>query len=110
MMRVLNNKADFNSFISSELSLVAYISDGCPPCKLMLPTLNDLSKKFKNSIEVGIYLVNDLTEEPIVKYGIRGTPEIILFTRGTVIHKWGGRQTYDELDEVLTKIIKEGQL
>lgn len=107
MMQLLN-KDNFNSFIEdSELSLVAFLSDNCPPCKLMFPALSVLSKDFKGKCKVGIYAVDRLDEEPIIKNNIKGTPEILLFHKGIKLETLGGRQTYQTLSDLINKVLEE---
>jgi thioredoxin 1 len=63
--------------------LVDYWAEWCGPCKMIAPVLEDMAKDYAGRLTVAKL---DIDANPGVtsKYGIRGSPTLILFKGGQV--------------------------
>jgi len=83
-MKELNDQ-NFEEFISSdEKVLVDFWAEWCGPCKMMLPKLEDASKKVPNRIgKINVDQFPDLAS----KFGIRSIPTTLIFKNGEMVEK-----------------------
>jgi len=74
---------------SDSHTLLAFWSHTCPPCKVMAPVFERLSKRYEGSIEfvaVSTYDRPDMAK----KFGISSTPTFILARRGKALRRFYG--------------------
>ena len=63
--------------------LVDYWAEWCGPCKMIAPILDDVSKEYAGKLKVAKLNIDDNQETP-AKFGIRGSPTLMLFKNGNV--------------------------
>ena len=63
--------------------LVDYWAEGCGPCKVIAPVLEEIASEYDGKIKV-CKLDIDANEATPPKYGIRGIPTLMLFKNGNV--------------------------
>jgi len=75
--------ASFQSDVleSSTPVLVDYWAEGCGPCKMIAPILDEGSKTYDGRLKIAKLNVDDNREVP-AKFGIRGIPTLMLFKDG----------------------------
>ena len=61
--------------------LVDYWAEWCGPCKMIAPILDDVSKDYRDRLQIAKMNVDENREVP-GKYGIRGIPTLMLFKGG----------------------------
>ena len=77
--------ADFeNDVLQSDTPvLVDYWAEWCGPCKMLAPILDEVAGEYDGRVKV-CKLDIDANQETPAKYGIRGIPTLMLFSRGEV--------------------------
>ena len=63
--------------------LVDYWAEWCGPCKMIAPLLDDIAKDYAGKLKVAKLNIDENQATP-PKYGIRGTPTLMLFKNGNL--------------------------
>jgi thioredoxin 1 len=82
--------------------LVDFWAEWCGPCKMVGPTIEELAKEYKGRAKVGKVNV-DQNPGIAEKYGIRGIPTLILFSKGEVAEQLVGVQSKEKMVEIIDK-------
>jgi thioredoxin 1 len=91
-LEIVSDMSKFNELIKGDTPvLVDFYADWCPPCKKMLPILEQFSKDMSGSVRV-IKINVDNNKDAAIKYGVRSIPTMILFKKGEI--KWQGVGVY----------------
>jgi len=69
--------------------LVDFWAEWCGPCKMLSPVLENLADRFKGEWEL-VKVDTDKNQEIASQYGIRGIPNVKLFSEGNVIDEFTG--------------------
>ncbi len=90
--------ANFNQDVlqAKGLVVVDFYAPWCGPCKMMAPTIAELSEEFTGRITIGKL---DVDENPLIgeKYQIQSIPTIIFFKSGNVVEILNGFQNKEVL-------------
>ncbi|MDY7395852.1 thioredoxin [Aureibaculum sp. 2210JD6-5] len=97
--------ATFNDVVlkSEKPVLVDFWAAWCGPCRMLAPTVEELSADFEGKAVVAKVDV-DANQEFAAKYGVRNIPTILIFKGGEVVDKQVGvapKATYTEKLEAL---------
>lgn len=84
--------------------LVDFWAEWCGPCKMLGPILDRLAEKYKDQLEL-VKLNTDEKQDIAVQYGIRGIPNVKLFSKGKVINEFTGALPEKTIEEWLRKSI-----
>ena len=87
MREFINNVTDA-SFDADVLQadgpvLVDYWAEWCGPCKMIGPSLEEISEELAGQVEIVKLNIDDHPDTP-AKYGVRGIPTMILFKGGEI--------------------------
>ena len=63
--------------------LVDYWAEGCGPCKMIAPVLDEISKEYQGKLKICKLNIDENQDTP-PKYGVRGIPTLMLFKNGSV--------------------------
>ncbi len=63
--------------------LVDYWAEWCGPCKMIGPSLEEISEELAGQVEIVKLNIDDHPDTP-AKYGVRGIPTMILFKGGEI--------------------------
>ena len=63
--------------------LVDFWAEWCGPCKMIGPSLEEISEELGEQVEIVKLNIDDHPDTP-AKYGVRGIPTMILFKNGEV--------------------------
>lgn len=87
---------------SNGISLVEFGAEWCPPCKALLPVLDELSAGYGEKLGV---LKVDCEESPAVaaQFGIMPMPTVMVFHHGEPVEKLVGLRPKSVYEHVLNK-------
>ena len=83
--------------------LVDFWAAWCGPCRMLAPTVEELSNDFDGKAVVAKLDV-DANQEFAAKYGVRNIPTVLIFKNGEIVDKQVGvapKATYTEKLEAL---------
>tara|TARA_Y100001970_G_C14196861_1_gene838625 strand:- start:341 stop:667 length:327 start_codon:yes stop_codon:yes gene_type:complete len=90
---------------SSEIPvLVDFWAEWCGPCKLLSPTIDVIAEKYAGKIKVGKVNV-DQNSAIAQKYGVRGIPNILIFSNGSVQEQLIGNVPESDISNILDKLV-----
>jgi thioredoxin 1 len=69
---------------SSKPVLVDFWAEWCGPCKMIGPSLEEISEELGDQVMIAKLNIDDHPDTPS-KYGVRGIPTMILFKNGEVV-------------------------
>jgi len=76
---------------SDKLVLVDFWAEWCGPCKMLTPTLEQLSSEYGDKIVVGKVNVDD-NQQLASQYGIMSIPTVMIFKDGKIVEQFIGVQ------------------
>lgn len=100
-MKILNADNFKNEVLESDMPIIVdFYADWCMPCKVMAPVVNEIEKKYINSIKMGKI---NIDENPMVAldYRVLSIPTLLFIKDGKVL----GR-----LEEAVTKNVVETKI
>ncbi len=85
MSQLINHVSDdqFETEVlnSSEPVLVDFWAEWCGPCKMIGPSLEEISNELAGKVKV-VKLNIDENQQTAIKYGVRSIPTLIMFKNG----------------------------
>ncbi|MBS4035556.1 MAG: thioredoxin [Ignavibacterium sp.] len=84
--------------------LVDFWAEWCGPCKILGPILDRLAEKYKEQWKL-FKLNTDEQQDIAVEYGIRGIPNVKLFSKGKVINEFTGALPEEAVEDWLRKSV-----
>ena len=84
--------------------LVDFWAEWCGPCRMLAPTIEELSEEYAGKVTVG-KLNTDENRDVAVKYGISAIPTIILFNKGEVAQKLVGLSAKKDIKAALDAVV-----
>jgi thioredoxin 1 len=86
MATVAVGDEDFEASVlnSSKPVVVDFWAEWCGPCKMIGPSLEELSDELGEQVTIAKVNIDDHPDTPS-KYGVRGIPTMILFKNGEVV-------------------------
>lgn len=93
-----------NVMKSDKLVVVDFWAEWCPPCKALMPTMEELSTEMKNVTFVKMN-VDECPKTPS-RFGVRGIPALILFKNGEILDSRTGLAPKDDIAKWINKRIK----
>jgi thioredoxin 1 len=99
-------KDNFNEeVLNSDIPvLVDFYADWCGPCRMMLPVVEEMAKKFDGKVKVG--KVNTDREPSLAaKYGVMSIPSFVFIKNGKVVDTEVGGMPESVLSSKLDSLI-----
>jgi len=94
-----------NEVIKSEIPvLVDFWAGWCVPCKMVAPTVEELSEDYSGRVKFGKVNVDE-NREISARFGIRGIPSLLLFKDGEVFEQMVGVHSKQELAKMVEKAL-----
>lgn len=91
------NEDNFNELVNSGKVLVDFFATWCGPCKMLSPTLEEISNDRNDTKIIKV----DVDECPSLakKFGVMSIPTLILMENGQIKDKKIGYQSKEEITE-----------
>lgn len=91
--------------IDSEIPVVAdFWAEWCPPCRMLAPTLEKLSEKYKDKIKV-VKIDVDNETELAQQFNIASIPTILIFKQGQIVKQQIGVLPQQALENLIREVI-----
>ncbi|TBL71201.1 thioredoxin [Paenibacillus thalictri] len=97
------NDADLETGIrESEVTMVDFTANWCPPCKALLPILEELDGEYGERLSVMKVNVDE-SPESAARYGIMSMPTVVIFKGGEAVEKLVGLRPKEVYTSLLSK-------
>lgn len=103
MEKILTSE-NFDETIGQGVSLVDFWATWCGPCKMLAPTIEELSEDYEGKAKVCKVDVDE-NADLAQRYGIYSIPSVFIFKDGEVKEKLIGFRTKSQIAGVLDKYI-----
>ena len=105
-MTVIVDEKNFKEdVLQSELPvLVDFYAEWCGPCKVLMPTIEEIAKEYGGKIKV-VKVDVDKNENLAVKYGIMSIPALLFFVNGKPEKSLIGVQSKEKIEKTIRKIL-----
>ncbi|MFA9290412.1 MAG: thioredoxin [Solirubrobacteraceae bacterium] len=103
-LELTNDNFDLTVIESGKPALVDFWAAWCGPCRMIAPSIEELSAEFKDIAVVGKVDV-DTNQEIATKFGIRNIPTLLFFKDGKVVDKVVGVIPKEQLKQKLESFI-----
>lgn len=106
MSEVILTDANFAQEVLQDkgVVLVDFWAPWCGPCRMLTPTIEELTVQYEGKIKVG-KLNTDECPETSAKYGITSIPTIIFFKNGEIVAQAAGLQSKAALQEKINSLL-----
>lgn len=88
-IRTINTAAFRSAIREKEVTIVDFSARWCPPCKVLLPILEELQREEGGSLSI-LQLDCDESPEIAAEFGIMSMPTVIVFHYGEPVDKLVG--------------------
>ena len=82
--------------------LVDFWATWCGPCKMIMPTLNQLEPEFEGRIAL-VKANADECQDLMAKYGVRSVPTLMIFKNGEPVDQMMGAQARSQIQALILK-------
>ncbi|MDR1031782.1 MAG: thioredoxin [Holosporales bacterium] len=100
-------ECDFDTMVlkSNTPVIVDFAAEWCPPCRSMIPLLNELSTELAGQVE---FVKINIDESPAIadKYGVMSIPTLMLFSNGDKVSALVGGHSKTKVSEWISSEIK----
>lgn len=104
MATILKTKAEFEKAIEGK-AIVDFYADWCGPCRMLGPTIEELSKEYAGKINIVKVNVDNL-REVAQQYGIQSIPTILFFKEKQQLGRVIGLQDKETLEKLIKEYLK----
>lgn len=98
------SNGEFNDFVKEGFVVVDFFADGCMPCLMMAPVVEELSEQMKGKVRFGKVNVGD-NNELAQKFNVSSIPNFTFFKDGRVVGQVIGAVSKDELEEKINTFL-----
>lgn len=100
------NKDNFEEEVvnSDTPVIVDFWAEWCPPCKMLGPVFEELSKEYEGKLKFAKVNV-DGNQDLAGRFEVRGIPTLILFKEGKEVDRVSGFMPKEQLKEKIDEIL-----
>lgn len=100
---IIKNQEEFDAIVNGEkVTLVDFFADWCGPCKMLLPTIEEVAKELDGKANVVKVNVDD-NEEIAIKLKIMTIPTLMIFKNGEMKEKMIGLRAKQQIIDAIMK-------
>lgn len=96
-IEVTDDSFESNVLNSSKPVLVDFWASWCAPCKMIAPSLEEISNEMGQEIVIAKINIDDNPMTPS-KFGVRGIPTMMIFKEGKVVSTQVGAMAKNRID------------
>jgi thioredoxin 1 len=82
--------------------LLKFEADWCGPCQAMKPTIAELAEQYGDKLTIATLDIDQNQQTPY-KFGVRGVPTVMLFSKGAVVGQKVGLARKGELTAMIDR-------
>jgi thioredoxin 1 len=89
---------------SGQPVVIDFWAEWCGPCRMIGPSIEELSKEYEGKVQIGKMNVDDHIDTPS-EYGIRNIPTVLFIKDGQVVDKQVGAAPKAVLEEKVKALL-----
>lgn len=86
--------------------MVDFYADWCGPCQMMMPIVEEMSKKYDGKIKVG-KVNTDSQQNLAAQFGVMSIPAFFFIKDGKVVNSTVGGMTKSRMESMLDSLLSE---
>lgn len=107
LREVGNENFETEVFGTPGLGVVEFGAHWCPPCRALIPVLEELANVYVKEAKVFTINVDD-NAELATKYEIRGLPTVLFFRNSEIVDRLHGKRSKESYSNLINRYSKEG--
>lgn len=100
---IINSMEEFDAVVNGDkVTLVDFWASWCGPCKMLMPTIEEVAKELEGTANVAKVNVDD-NEDIAIKFKIMSIPTLMIFKNGEMKEKMIGLRAKQQIIDAIMK-------
>lgn len=100
---IINSMEEFDAVVNGDkVTLVDFWASWCGPCKMLMPTIEEVAKELDGTANVAKVNVDD-NEDIAIKFKIMSIPTLMIFKNGEMKEKMIGLRAKQQIIDAIMK-------